>query len=288
MHQYFGEILKGKRAVITGGNRGLGILMAHRFLECGAKVAIFCAPNEDYTQAVADLKGLDPSYEVMGFRPDLTNETELQQVADVIEKEWGGLDILINNAGLTPTRPFDEYSLDLFQTVLDVNVKGILAVSKVMSKLLRKEPNSAIVNTSSMAGIDGAMANIGYTASKHAVQGLTQGMARELGKYGIRVNGVAPACMKKTDVYGNVITLDAATLQNEAGNNAMDMEALAKAVDIATKFSPLGRFEAHPDEMINAFIFLASDAASFISGQTIAVSGGCIWPAASPLSTLEA
>lgn len=279
-HQYFGNILAGKRALITGANRGLGLLMTHRFLQCGAKVAICCAPNEDIEEAVTALRKIDSNFAVLGFKPNLTDEQALEDMLAVIEKTWGGLDILINNAGLYPPKRFEEYPQELFKTVFDVNVTGLFTLTQKAVRLLKQQPHSAIVNTSSMAGIDGAMGNIGYTASKFAVQGLTLGMARELGRYGIRVNAVAPAGMSKTDVYGKEITMN-------YGDNKIDQQAAQNAYEIAMKFAPMGQFQCHPDEMINAFIFLASDAAGFISGQTIAVSGACIWPAASPASTLD-
>lgn len=279
-HQYFGTILAGKRALITGANRGLGLLMAHRFLQCGAKVAIFCAPHEDIEEAVAQLRALDASYDVMGFHPDLTDEAALDDILSLIESQWGGLDILINNAGLYPPRDFEEYPQSLFRQVFDVNVNGMFVMTQKAVTLLKKQSHSAIVNTSSMAGIDGAMRNIGYTASKFAVEGLTLGMARELGKYGIRVNAVAPAGMLKTDVNGKEIPYE------QTPGLEIDPLAAQEAYATALKFAPMGKFQCHPDEMINAFIFLASDAAGFISGQTIAVSGACIWPAASPASTM--
>ena len=280
MHPYFGEILKDKRAVITGANRGLGLLMARRFLECGAKVAICCAPHEEYAEAVEKLRALNSSYQVKGFRPNLSSENDLEAMVQEITADWGGIDILINNAGLYPAQTFDEYPKELFQTVFDVNVTGTFLTSRIVSRAIAAQGGGVIINTSSMAGIDGAMRNIGYTASKFAVEGLTVGMARELGKYGIRVNAVAPAGMMKTDVLGNEIPMPSAVTA------AIDPEAARQAYETALKFAPMGQFQCHPDEMINAFIFLASDAASFISGQTLAVSGACIWPAASPASTM--
>ena len=197
-----------------------------------------------------------------------------------IESQWGGLDILINNAGLYPPRDFEDYPQSLFRQVFDVNVTGTFVLSQKAVQLLKKQGHGAIVNTSSMAGLDGAMRNIGYTASKFAVEGLTLAMARELGKYGIRVNAVAPAGMLKTDVNGKEISYE------QAPGLEITTLAAQQAYETALKFAPMGKFQGHPDEMINAFIFLASDAASFISGQTLAVSGACIWPAASPASTL--
>ena len=279
MHQYFGNILEGKRVIITGANRGFGLLMARRFLECGAKVAICCAPNEDYEEAVGKLSALDSGYSVKGFRPNLTDEDALNAMVQDIEKDWGGIDVLINNAGLYPARVFDEYPKELFKTVFDVNVTGTFITSQCVSRAIAKQGGGAIINTSSMAGIDGAMRNIGYTASKFAVEGLTLGMARELGPKNIRVNAVAPAGIKTVDFDGNEVMPDMPSMSPEM------MQKMAEASKLAANFSPMGRFMVHPDELINAFIFLASDAASFVSGQTIAVSGACIWPAASPAST---
>lgn len=283
-HKYFGRILEGKRVLITGGNRGLGLLMARRFLECGAKVAICSAPFEDVAEAVQQLKNVDASFEVMGIKPNLSDEAEVETVMRIIEAGWGGLDILINNAGIYPFKPFEEYPQELFKNVFDVNVTGLFTVSQKAVERMKKNPNGGVIlNTSSLAGISGSMANIGYTASKYAVQGMTLGMARELGKYKIRVNGVAPAGMYKTDVNGNVMESQGAgaLLGQDGGEFA---EKFVRAAEAAKHFQPLGDYQCHPDEMINAFIFLASDAAKFISGQTIAVDGACIWPAANPMS----
>ncbi len=285
-HKYFGTILEGKRVLITGANRGLGLLMAHRFLECGAKVAICSAPFEDIADAVAQLKSIDPNFEVMGIKPNLSDEAEVEKVMQIIEAGWGGLDILINNAGIYPFKPFEEYPQELFKNVFDVNVTGMFTMSQKAVALMKKNTDGGVIlNTSSLAGISGAMANIGYTASKHAVQGMTLGMARELGTYNIRVNGVAPAGMYRTDVYGNVIESQGmGALLGKDGGNTEFAEKLTRATDAAKHFQPLGDYQCHPDEMINVFIFLASDAAKFISGQTIAVDGACIWPAANPMS----
>lgn len=283
-HKYFGKILEDKSVLITGSNRGLGLLMARRFLECGAKVIICGAPNEDVTIAVEQLKNIDSSFEVMGCTPHLTNEDELEKLMNIIENGWGGLDILINNAGIYPFRSFEEYPQKLFRQIFEVNVFSIFTVSKKAVRLMKENPNGGvIINTSSLAGISGSMANIGYTASKFAVQGLTLGMARELGKYRIRVNGVAPAGILRTDIDGNVI--EQQNVADLIGAYEGDIE-ITSIEKMAEKFAPLGSYQCHPDDVINAFIYLASDAASFVSGQTISVDGACIWPAANPTSCL--
>lgn len=278
MHKYFGEILQGKRAVITGANRGLGLLMARRFLECGAKVAICCAPNEAYDEAVKQLQALDERYEVLGFRPNLNSLAELEAMADALVNAWGGIDILVNNAGIYPACMFDDYTPELFQKVFDLNVQGIFTTTKSMVKIMEKQHKGVVINTSSMAGTAGAMRNIGYTASKFAVGGLTVGLARELGPKGIRVNAVAPAGIKTVDFEG----------KEKVSDTFLDSANEVNAVkNLLKTFAPLGDYSCHPDEIINAFIFLASDAAKFISGQTLEVSGACIWPAASPASLLN-
>jgi len=280
-HKYFGTILEGKRAIITGANKGLGLLMARRFLECGAKVAVLCAPFEEIEPAVKELQEIDANFEVLGYNPTLTSETELTAMLDDIVAKWGGVDILVNNAGLYPTYAFEEYPVDVFEDVFAVNATGTFFISQQVLKVMKNNADGgAIVNTSSMAGTAGAMRNIGYTASKSAVQGLTKGMARELGKYGIRVNGVAPIGIMRTDVNGDEIPMPAESVVG------YDQEKMATAYQTAIKFAPMGRFNLHPDEYINAFIFLASDAAKFISGHTIEVSAACVWPAASPASCL--
>lgn len=279
-HKYFGTIMQDRRVIISGSSSGLGLLMARRFLECGAKVVVMSAPFEEIDPVVEQLRALDPAYDVLGYRPNLSNAEEVGAMLKEVVEKWGGVDVLINNAGIFPTRPFEEYPKDLFEKVFDLNVTGTFVLTQETVKYMKNNPNGgAIINTSSMAGVDGAMKNIGYTSSKFAVEGLTLGMARELGKYQIRVNAVAPAGMIKTDINGDPIPMNTA-------NIGYNQEKMAEAYKIAQLFQPMGTCTMHPDEEINAFIFLASDAARYISGQTLAVSGACIWPAASPASCM--
>lgn len=280
-HQYFGRLLEGKRVIISGSSSGLGLLMARRFLECGAKVAVMSAPFEEIGPVVEALKAIDTDFEVLGYSPELTDEAQVKAMVADVAARWGGVDVLINNAGIYPNREFEDYPKALLEKVFSLNVTGVFVLSQQVCAVMKQNPKGGvIINTSSMAGVDGAMKNIGYTTSKFAVEGLTLGMARELGKYKIRVNAVAPAGMLRTDINGEVVEYDTVTMNEE-------MQAkMADAYKTALKFAPMGQFSSHPDEEINAFIFLASDAAQFISGQTIAVSGACVWPAASPASCL--
>ena len=136
-HKYFGSILAGKRALITGANRGLGLLMAHRFLECGAKVAIFCAPHEEIEPAVAELKALDPSFEVLGFKPNLTDEDALRKIMAEIEDKWGGLDILVNNAGNGgPSIPTVDMPQEIFDKVVNLDLCSLFRVMKAFGKVM--------------------------------------------------------------------------------------------------------------------------------------------------------
>ncbi|MBP3624258.1 MAG: SDR family oxidoreductase, partial [Peptococcaceae bacterium] len=237
-HKYFGEMLKGKRAIITGASKGLGLLMARRFLECGAKVAVLCAPFEEISPVIEELRAIDSHFEVLGYKPNLTDETELSvMMADIVVK-WGGVDILVNNAGIYPTREFEEYPKKMFEDVFELNVTAPFVVTKQVLKVMKENENGGVVlNTSSMAGTAGAMRNIGYTASKHAVEGITKGLARELGQYGIRVNGVAPAGIIRTDVNGSPIV---APINSVEGYNSEDAEKWQNAYQIANKFAPMG------------------------------------------------
>ena len=277
-------MLKGKIAVITGGTRGIGYATVKKFLENGATVVLFGSRQETADKAVASLKAENPAWEVSGAWPNLLDAAEIAKEIEKIKEKYGRIDILVNNAGVSDSKPLDDYTSEHFTKIMQLNVNAIMNGIMAVEKIMKEQGGGCILNTSSMAGINGAMANIGYTSSKFAVEGLTLGMARELGKYNIRVNAVAPAGMEKTDVNGNIIPMDTSAYANMSPET---IAKLQKATETALKFAPMGKFNCHPDEMINAFIFLASDAAAFISGQTIAVSGACIWPAASPASSMN-
>ena len=196
--------MKGKTALITGAGRGIGRAAAVALAQAGANVVINYAGNETTaleTEKLCKKAGAE-TFLIKG------NVEKAQDCAKMVEetvKRFGRIDILVNNAGIYPACRYDEYSPELFQKVNNLNVLGTFMVIKSAVKIMEKQRKGVILNTSSMAGIDGAMGNIGYTASKFGVEGLTLGLARELGPKGIRVNGVAPAGIDRTDLDGNII-----------------------------------------------------------------------------------
>lgn len=242
-------MLNDKVAIITGGTRGIGYAIAKKFLENKAKVIIFGSRKESVDKAIASLKELDSSYEVSGYYPNLIKESELKEIFDKINDKYGHIDILINNAGISSKTKIDDYTEEEFDKISNLNIKSVYTCSKVIIPYL-KESHGVILNTSSMVSIYGQPSGVMYPASKFAVNGITKSLARELAPYGIRVNAVAPG-ITNTDMVKS--------LPKEL------IEPLIKTI-------PLGRI-GEPEDIANAFLFLASDMASYISGVILSVDG---------------
>ena len=241
-------MLEGKVAIITGGTRGIGFAIAKKFLENQAKVIIFGSKKESVDNAIQNLK-LESSYEIDGFYPNLTSEDELKEVFSIIQNKYGHIDILINNAGISSKTKIEDYTEEEYEKVTNLNIKSVYTCSKIIIPYLKKT-QGVILNTSSMVSIYGQPSGIMYPASKFAVNGITKSLARELAPYKIRVNAVAPGIIN-TDMVKN--------LPKEL------IEPLVKTI-------PLGRI-GEPEDIANAFLFLASDMASYISGVILSVDG---------------
>lgn len=242
-------MLNDKVAIITGGTRGIGYAIAKKFLENNAKVIIFGSRKESVDKAITSLKELNSSYEVFGYYPNLIKESELKEIFGKINGKYGHIDILINNAGISSKTKIDDYTEEEFDKISNLNIKSVYTCSKVSVPYL-KESHGVILNTSSMVSIYGQPSGIMYPASKYAVNGITKSLARELAPYGIRVNAVAPG-ITNTDMVKS--------LPKEL------IEPLIKTI-------PLGRI-GEPEDIANAFLFLASDMASYISGVILSVDG---------------
>lgn len=242
-------MLKNKVAIITGGTRGIGYAIAKKFLENNAKVAILGSKEETVTKAINSLKEENKNYEVIGFYPDLTSETSVKEMFEEVKKEYGKIDILINNAGISSRTPLTEHTIEEFDKITDLNIKSAFVCSKVAVEYLR-DTKGVILNTSSMVSKYGQPSGVMYPSSKFAINGMTLSLARELAPLGIRVNAVAPG-ITKTDMVASL------------------PEEMIKPL-IAT--IPLGRI-GEPEDIANAFLFLASDLASYITGQVLGVDG---------------
>ena len=242
--------LNNKVAIITGGSRGIGFATAKTFLREGASV-ILCASREETAQkAVEELRAEFPHAKVEGIWPNLTNYAEVKEAFDRVAKEYGRIDILVNNAGVSESTPFENYTEELFDKVMDLNVKGLYNCARAVTHTMTAQGSGVILNTSSMVSIYAQPSGMAYPTSKFAVNGMTRALARELGPKGIRVNAVAPG-ITETDMM-----------------KAVPKEVIAPLVARI----PLGRL-GQPEDIANAFLFLASDEASYISGVVLQVDG---------------
>mgnify|MGYP005787496641 FL=1 len=241
-------MLEGKVAIITGGTRGIGLAIVKKFLENGAKVALLGSKEESVTNALNELK--EQEGKVIGFYPDLTNMSEVKETFQKVVDSFGKIDILVNNAGLSSSTKIEEYTIEEYDKIANVNMKGVFVCSKEAVPFL-KETKGSIINISSMVSIYGQSAGCVYPMSKFAVNGLTKSLSKELAPLGIRVNAVAPG-ITKTDMV--------ASLPDE----------MIKPL-IAT--IPLGRI-GEPVDIANACLFLASSMASYVTGEIMQVDGG--------------
>lgn len=242
--------LKNKVAIITGGSRGIGFATADKFLQEGAKVIITASSQASADRAVEQLKVKYPNAIVAGISPNLADlESVKEAFKDAISK-YGCVDILVNNAGMSESTPFMEYTEETFDKVMDLNVKGVFNATRVAAECMTARKTGVILSTSSMVSISGQPSGFAYPASKFAVNGFTISLARELGPKGIRVNAVAPGIIE-TDM----------------------MKAVPKEViePLISKI-PLQRL-GQPEDIANAFVFLASDEASYITGVVLSVDG---------------
>lgn len=241
-------MLKDKVAVITGGTRGIGFETVKLFAGQGAKVILFGSRQETVDTALQKLQ--DGDFEAEGYWTNLGNYDEVAEVVAEIEKNYGKIDILINNAGISAAKPIDDTSAEEFENIMKLNVNAMFNMIKAVVPGMKKRRQGVILNTSSMVGTYGQPAGVGYPTSKFAVNGMTKSLARELAHYGIRVNAVAPGIIN-TDMV--------ASLPEDV------IQPLIKSI-------PLGRIGESRD-IANAFLFLASEMASYITGEILSVDG---------------
>ena len=242
--------LQNKVAIVTGGSRGIGYATVERFLQEGAVVILTASKEETAQKAVEKLKSAYPGARVFGIAPDLSSLADVMTAFRRIEEEFGRIDILVNNAGVSESTPLMNYTQETFDKVLDLNVRGVFNASRAAAEIMEKQHSGVILYTSSMVSIYGQQSGVAYPTSKFAVNGMTLSLARELGPKGIRVNAVAPG-ITETDMM-----------------KAVPREVIEPMI----KQIPLGRL-GQPEDIANAFLFLASDEASYITGVVLSVDG---------------
>lgn len=241
-------MLKGKTAVVTGGTRGIGFAVAKKYLDAGANVAIAGSRQETVDKALTQLT--EYGDRVTGIWPDLCSPDAVAEAFESVRERYGSFDILANNAGISSRTSIYDYTLDEFTKIMDINVKAVFVCSQAAARLMREQGGGAIINASSMVSEYGQPSGCGYPASKFAVDGMTKSLARELAKDHIRVNAVAPG-VTKTDMV--------AALPREM------VERISAGI-------PLGR-PGEPEEVADAYLYLASDASSYVTGIVLRVDG---------------
>ena len=245
--------LDGKVAIVTGGAGGIGEALALGLGYQGATVVV-SSRNQQAIDGVAEKISTETGSEAIALASDVTDEGSIQGLVDAVLDKYGKIDILVNAMGMNIKRDAFDYPLEDWDRLFEVNVKGTMAACKSVGKVMRDQQGGAIVNLSSVRGIRGYTGgNSGYCATKGAVELITKALALEWAPSGIRVNALGPAL---------VIT--------------PGTKHIAEDPQLAAKYAaavPLGRI-GMPEDMIGAVVYLCSDAASFVSGQTIYVDGG--------------
>jgi len=246
------KLLEGKVALITGGTSGIGKATALAFAREGAKVVVSGRREKEGAEVVAEIKAAGG--EASFCRADVAKDDGVKALVAFTESTYGRLDVAFNNAGVETMAPLDQVAEDEYRRVFDINVWGVLNSMRHEVPVMLKNGGGAIVNTSSVAGHVGMAGVSVYVASKHAVEGLTKSVALEFADKNIRVNAVAPAAIE-TDM-----------IDRFAGKEG-EMREYLKSLH------PIGRM-GKSEEIAEAVVFLCSDKASFITGESLKVDGG--------------
>jgi NAD(P)-dependent dehydrogenase (short-subunit alcohol dehydrogenase family) len=246
-------MLKNKVALVTGGTSGIGRATAIAFAKAGAKV-VFSGRREAEGETTAALIR-DTGAECLFVRSDVSSEADVRSLVQKTIATYGKLDCAFNNAGIeSPIKPLHEQSIEDFDKLMSINVRGMFLCMKYEIRQMLKQGAGAIVNNSSTVGLIGSPEASPYNASKHAVMGLTRSAALDYAKQGIRINAVNPGAIATR-------TLDCTVAQI-----GIEVEGLASII-------PMGRI-GQATEIAQAVIFLCSDAASYITGQPLVIDGG--------------
>ncbi len=246
------KLLAGKTALITGASKGIGRKIAEKFAEQGANVAFTYLSSVEKGQALEEeLKAFGT--QVKGYRSDASKFAEAEQLITDIVADFGALDIVVNNAGITKDGLLMRMSEENWDEVINVNLKSVFNVSKAASKVMMKARKGSIINMSSVVGVQGNAGQANYAASKAGIIGFSKSLAKELGSRNIRTNVIAPGFIRTemTDV------LDPKVVQG--WEEGIPLKRAGETEDVA-----------------NACLFLASDMSAYITGQVLSVCGGML------------
>jgi len=232
--------LKGKVVLITGGSRGIGKTACEVFLNAGATVVTVCRRRPEEL-----IKNVDYYY------VDITDGQKVKEIIDVIHRIHESIDIVINNAGIIRDKSFFKMESEVWASVIDTNLNGTFNVTKAVLPYMKEKGFGRVINTSSIVGSMGAFGQTNYATTKAGVVGFTKSLSKEVGKYNITVNAVAP---------GYIRTEMTETIPQQYIDNIVSQ-------------TPVGRLGT-TEEVAQAYLYLASDAASFITGTTLHINGG--------------
>ncbi len=242
--------LRGKSAIVTGGSIGIGASIALKLADCGANIAIIDRDHkEEALQIIEHIK--NKGRKGLFIQEDISNFKKASSIVESIKKEFGGLNILINNAGINWDGVIWKMTEEQWDSVININLKGCFNYVRAVSPIFREQKSGKIVNVTSINGLRGKFGQSNYSASKAGIVGLTKTVAKELGKYGINVNAIAPGLIE-TDMM-----------------KAADENVREKAIEEIT-LKRIGQ----PEDIANVVAFLSCDLASHITGEIIKVDGG--------------
>ena len=245
-------MLKGKCAVVTGAAKGIGKAIALKLASSGVNIVLNYRSSED--KAIETEKEiLSLGVEVLRVKGDISKPNDVENLIDYAKKKFGKIDIMVNNAGITKDTLLLRMKEEDFDSVINVNLKGVFNCLKAITPVMVKQKDGKIINLSSVVGLVGNAGQVNYAASKAGVIGMTKSLAKEIGSRGITVNAVAPGFIETdmTDVLGDKF--------KEEAKKSIPLKRLGKAEDVA-----------------EVVAFLASDSANYITGQVIHVDGGMV------------
>lgn len=243
--------LAEKVAIVTGAGRGIGEATAIKFAKEGAKVVVADVNSEDINgtvQAITEAGG-----QAIGMVVDVTKVEQVEKMVSDTAEQFGSVDIVVNNAGITADAQLIKMEEAQWDRVIDVNLKGVFNVAQAAAKVMKEQKSGVILNASSVVGLYGNFGQTNYAATKWGVIGMTKTWAKELGRFGIRVNAVAP---------GFIMT-------------PMVEKMPEKVLEMMKGKSPLGML-GQPEDIANAYTFLASDEARYVTGTVLSVDGGVV------------
>jgi 3-oxoacyl-[acyl-carrier protein] reductase len=243
--------LQNKVSLITGAAQGIGLATARRFAQEGAIVIVCDIKPEAVEDATRQCQALGA--QAAGFVLDVTDRARVDEVVEEVLDRFGRIDVLVNNAGITQDARLQKMTIEQFDRVIDVNLRGVFHCSQAVADAMVRQGSGVILNASSVVGVYGNFGQTNYAASKFGVIGFTKTWSRELGPKGIRVNAVAPGFVA-TPILGTIPEKVIAELEHRV---------------------PLGRL-GQPEEIASVYAFLASDDASYINGAVLEVSGGLV------------